>query len=77
MSTEAKFLDGLIVKAPHPNAPDFVKMKVSINRKELIASLKAMDGDWVNLDVKESKGGKMYAEIDEWTPEAGGNSDPF
>ena len=23
------FVDGLIFKAPHPNAPDFVKMKAS------------------------------------------------
>ena len=60
MSTEGKFLDGLIVKAPHPNAPDFVKMKVSIKREELIASLQGMTGDWINLDVKESKEGKMF-----------------
>jgi len=26
--------------------------------------------DWINIDVKESKGGKWYAEVNTWKPES-------
>jgi hypothetical protein len=65
---EAKYLNGLIAKPPHEKAPDFVKCKLSIKRAELMQSLHDMDGEWINLVVKESKGGKWYAQIDEWKP---------
>ena len=32
---EKQFVDGLIVKAPRENAPDFVKCTISIKRKDL------------------------------------------
>ena len=67
--SEAQFINGLIVKAPHPNAPDFVKFGLSIKREELIATLQAMQGEWVNAQVKESRGGKLYAQVDDWKPE--------
>ncbi len=70
--SDIKLIDGLIVKAPHEKAPDFVKARLSINREELIAWLQAQEGEWVNADIKESKGGKWYTAVDEWKPEQRG-----
>lgn len=72
MSNETEFLNGLIVKAPNENAPDYVKAKISIKREELIATLQAKDGEWINLDVKVSQNGKWYAAVDNWKPNGGG-----
>ena len=66
MSDENVFLDGLIFKLPSPNAPDFVKGKLSIKREQLIAALSGMTDEWVNLDLLESKQGKAYAKINDW-----------
>jgi hypothetical protein len=68
MSNDTKFIDGLIVKPPHENAPEYVKAKLSIKRAELIAWLQAQQGDWINADIKESQGGKFYAAVDDWKP---------
>lgn len=68
MSSDKEFVNGLIVKAPNDNAPEYVKAKISIKREELIAWLSARDGDWINLDVKVSQAGKWYAAVDTWKP---------
>jgi hypothetical protein len=39
-----------------------------------MAWLQAQQGDWINADVKVSQGGKWYAAVDEWKPEAKGRS---
>jgi hypothetical protein len=66
---DKKFVDGLIIKAPRDNAPDFVKGSISIKRKELGNWLRAETDDWINLDIKVSKGGKWYAEVNTWKPD--------
>ena len=66
-----EFVDGLIVKPPHEKAPDFVKASLSIKREALIAWLQGRDGEWVNLQVKESRGGKWYAAVDAWKSKEG------
>lgn len=71
MSNDTKFLNGLIVKAPKELAPDFIKFRLSIKREELIATLQSMNGEWVNADVKESRDGKLYCQVDDWKPEPG------
>jgi hypothetical protein len=68
MSSENEFINGLIVKAPNDNAPEYVKAKLSIKREELIAWLQAKEGEWVNADVKVSQGGKWYCAVDNWKP---------
>ena len=65
---DKNFPEGLIVKAPRDKAPDFVKASISIKREELIAWLAAQSGDWINLDVKESKQGKWYAAVNDYQP---------
>ena len=62
------YLIGLFAKKPHPNAPDFVKAKLSIKREELIKELQEQEGEWINIDVKEGKDGKYYTQIDTWKP---------
>lgn len=74
--SDIKFVDGLIVKQPNPNAPDFVKMAISIKREELISWLSKESGDWINLDVKESKAGKWYCAVNEWKAPEGGQQAP-
>lgn len=76
MSEEIEFPKGLMVKAKHENAPEYVLCKLSIRREELIEWLQGKDGEWINLDVKESKGGKLYAAVDTWKPDGqrGGSS---
>ncbi len=76
MNNEPQFINGLIVKAPHENAPEYVKAKLSIKREELIETLQGMDGEWVNAEIKVSQNGKWYVAVDAWKPEGqrGGTS---
>ena len=67
--SEKEFVNGLIVKPPHEKAPDFVKCQISIKRKDLGNWLRQREEDWINLDVKVSRGGKWYAEVNDWKPE--------
>ena len=71
MSTDTKFINGLIAKAPNDNAPEYVKAKLSIKREELIAWLQSEAGEWINADIKVSSGGKWYAAVDTWKPNQG------
>lgn len=67
---EKQFADGMIAKHPHENVASFVKAHIAIKADEAIAMLekqKKADG-WVNLDLKESKGGKLYLEVNTWQP---------
>ena len=72
MSEDITFVDGLIVKAPHPNAPDFVKASISIKRADLGNWLRSRDEEWINVDVKESKGGNWYAAVSTFVPKQQG-----
>lgn len=68
MADEIEFVNGLIVKEPHQNAPDFVKCAISIKRVELMEWLAGKSEEWINLDVKESKGGRWYAAVSHFRP---------
>lgn len=70
--SDKKFVDGLIAKAPRDGAPDFVKGSLSIKRQELINWLQQEQGEWINIDVKESRTpGKWYCEVNTWKKEGG------
>ena len=75
--TEKVFADGFIFKR-NENAPEFVVGSQSIKVDEAIAFLQLNQKDgWVNLDIKQSKGGKYYCELDTWKPKtSGGKSKP-
>ena len=73
MTNDNPFVDGLIVKAPREGAPDFVKGAVSIKTEDLLKWLEARKGEeWINIDIKESRGGKWYASVNEWKKEKAG-----
>lgn len=76
MADEIEFVNGLIVKAPHQNAPDFVKASISIKVADLAAWLNGRSEDWVNIDVKESKGGRWYAAVSTFKPKQREESKP-
>lgn len=68
---EIEFVDGLIVKAPHEKAPDFVKAQISIKVADLGMWLREKHKageEWVNLDVKAAKSGKWYASVSKFKP---------
>lgn len=67
--SEKEFVPGLFPKPPHEKAPDFVKASISIKRKDLGNWLRQREDDWITIDVKESKSGKWYAEVNDWKPE--------
>ena len=71
MADEIEFVNGLIVKAPRENAPDFVKCAISIKVNDLREWLSQQQGEWVNIDVKESKGGRWYAAVNTYKPKEG------
>ena len=71
MSDEIEFVNGLFVKPPHQNAPDFVKVQISIKVKDLGLWLREKhknEDEWVNIDVKEAKSGKWYASVSKYKP---------
>jgi hypothetical protein len=74
---DKEFVDGLIVKAPHEKAPDFVKANISIKVEDLGVWLRAKHKageQWVNIDVKVAKSGKWYAEVSNFKPKEGGST---
>lgn len=67
MENNKIFADGFIYKTPSPKAPEFIKANLSFKVEEFIKFLQANDNDgWVNVDVKVSKGGKIYGELNTW-----------
>jgi len=68
MANEKVFADGFIFKRSE-NAPDFVVGNVSVKVDDAIAFLKEHQSKgWVNLNIKQSQGGKYYTELDTWKP---------
>ena len=66
--TDKIFADGFIAKR-HENAPDFVLTGLSVKVSEAKAFLdQHANKGWVNLQVKRSKGGKLYVELDTFEP---------
>ena len=66
--SDKEFADGLNVEPPREGAPDFVKGRISIKRKNLGNWLRGKDEEWINLDIKVGKSGKWYAEVNNWKP---------
>lgn len=72
MSNDIEFVNGLIVKAPHEKAPDFVKASISIKVEELGLWLREKHKageEWVNIDVLVSKAGNWYTKVNTYKPE--------
>ena len=62
------FGDGIFFKTKD-TAPAFVLGSVSIKVDDFITFLKDnVKKGWVNMDLKESKNGKHYFQVDTWEP---------
>jgi len=60
---DKNFPDGFIFKKKHENAPEFIKGMVAINVGSFVAWLgKQEHNGWIDIDLKESREGKYYAE---------------
>ena len=66
---EKEFAEGLYI---NESDKDFIKLRIGINKEEFAEwfreKYKNKDEDYINIDVKESKGGKLYAEVNNWKP---------
>ena len=68
--TDKIFADGLMFQEPSEKAPSWVKGKISVNVKKFTDFLNQQQNErgWVNLDVKQAKGGSIYVELDTYKP---------
>lgn len=66
---EKIFAEGLRYEIPE-KAPEWIKGKLSIKVPDFIKFLEQNQSNagWVNIDLKVSKGGKAYAELNTWKP---------
>jgi len=72
MSDDKVFIDGMIFKAPHPKAPDFVKGTLSVKVSEFYVFCQQHQKEgWLNIDLKVSQAGKYYAELNTFKPTQG------
>lgn len=69
--SEPIFADGIMFARANEKAPEWVKGKVSVNIEKFLAFLKTQRAagnisskGWLNLDLKESKGGVLYFQVD-------------
>lgn len=64
------FVDGFRFERPREGSPEFVKGKLSIKVPEAIAflTLHQTNAGWVNIDLKKSKKGTLYLELNTFSP---------
>jgi len=62
--------EGFFLKPPHDNAPGWIKGQIGIKVETAIEYLKKVQNDkgYVNLDLKESKNGKLYLDLNNFIP---------
>lgn len=66
--SEIIFADGFIFKKKD-NAPDFVVGQLSISVEDAIQFIGQHERNgWVNLDIKQSRAGKYYIELNQFVP---------
>lgn len=66
------FVDGLRIFAPKDNQPEFVKAAISINKADLMRLLhnrEANDKGEIRIDVKQSRKGSWYCQVNDWKPD--------
>jgi hypothetical protein len=79
--TRMDFIDGLYVNKPHDNAPDFIKANLGINVDKFVEWLYAHEvndkGYLIKkIDIKESREGKFYAQVNDFVPKKKSESEP-
>lgn len=65
--TKKVFAEGIYFDRPREGAPEFVKGRISIKIETAVPFLqKNASNGYVNLDLKTSKEGKLYLEVNTW-----------
>jgi len=69
---KAIFPDGLVFKKKRENSPDFVKGHLSVKIGAFVMFMKehGKGKEWMNFDLKQSKEGKLYLQLDTWEKQA-------
>jgi hypothetical protein len=67
MSQEKVFAEGFNFKR-NENAPEWIVGRLSANKIQAIKWLENQEGDWVNMNIAQSKSGNYYIELDTWKP---------
>lgn len=69
---EKIFAKGIYFDRPKVGVPDFIKGKISIKVVDAIPFLEMFQSNagYVNLDLKQSKEGKLYLELNQFVPKA-------
>jgi len=62
---EKEFPKGIFFKE---HKQDWINLAVSISRQECIDWLSKETDDYINIDVKTSREGKIYGEVNRWKP---------
>jgi len=62
------FPKGINIRKPSENAPDFIKSNIGIHLGDFIAWAEQYTDvkGWINLDLKLSKEGKQYLELNQY-----------
>lgn len=69
MAENKIFADGFIVKRKD-SAPEFVVASVSVKVEDFGKFVKEhQENGWLNMDIKKSQQGKLYAELNTWKPD--------
>lgn len=74
---EKKFAKGFWAERPHINAPDFVKLRVSVKVEEAVEWLQANKSErgYVNMQLLLAQDKeKLYFALDEWEPKPKDNA---
>lgn len=66
---------GLFAKKPHQNAPQFIKAKLSVKRKDFIEYLQGKSDEWLNFDITEGQDSEKFGvRIDTWKKNTDNNA---
>ncbi len=71
--TQKKFADGLFFSRNN-NAPDFVVGSLGIQVEKAVAWIgqqKQKENGFINVDIKKSREGKYYLELNDFEPKRG------
>lgn len=74
--SEKQFVDGMRVTRSD-RAPEWKLASLGLKREALIAWLEGQSGEWVNVEICRSKGGKYYAAVEERRAAADDDGVPF
>lgn len=68
---ETIFTDGLVFRMPSEKAPDFILLQMAVNSTKFFRWCQEHQDErgWVNITIKRSQKGTVYADLDTWKPQ--------